>query len=62
VDHPALTTVFMPVKVSLRLPSGDEFAVMAQTVSQTPTGMAIALELNTRQRLQLAAEAYKEDT
>ena len=57
LDHPELTQLYQPVDVKIQLHNGDSVEVMGQMVAMTPSGMAIALELDAVQRAQLAVAA-----
>lgn len=54
LKHPDLNELYQPVDVKIQMHDGDSIEVMGQMVAQTPSGMAIALELDTVQRARLA--------
>ncbi len=51
IPDSSLTQLYTPVKVNFTFHDQQTMSIFGQTVSQTSNGMAIALELNTRQRL-----------
>jgi len=57
IAHPSLTELYHSVQITLQLANGEAIDVMGQMVALVPSGMAIALELDSAQRAKLQAAA-----
>jgi len=55
VAHPEIKELYQPVNVKLQLYNGDAVETTGHAVAQTPQGMAIAMEFDSKQRAILKA-------